>query len=162
MQEPTSVRRAIQLLWSLIVLGAVTTLLTVVLHESLLRAWALDHPTARGIYLDGGLPALEEGSIRPPAFVPVAVVLFVVVAVLLWVLLVFLRSGDRWARLAIVALVVFLGVATVGALRTGPPTIFVAIAAVSLVLDALLVLLLLHPDTGAFVRRPRGSSRHRV
>lgn len=160
-QQPTSVRRAIQILWGLVALGALATVLTVVLQDNLLRAWALDHATARDIYLEGGLAAVEESSIRPPAFVPVAVVLFLVVAVLLWVLLVFLRAGDNWARLSIVGLIAFVAVATVGALRTGPPTVFVMIAGISLALEAVLVGLLLHPDTGAFVRRPHRPVRDR-
>ena len=40
MAPPDSVRRAVQLHWALVLLGLVTTVLTVVLEDDLIRSWA--------------------------------------------------------------------------------------------------------------------------
>lgn len=151
--EPSSVKWAIRLHWALILLGLVTTVLTVVLRDDLIRTWAEGHSAGtRELLLTQGLEAVKEGAVRPPAFVPVAIVLFIVVALLIWVLLVFFRNGYNWARLSLTALVVAIGVSTVAGLRADAPGVFVALSFVSFAVELAALVCLWHPQTGQHVR----------
>jgi hypothetical protein len=149
--RPSSVVRAMRLNWLLLVLGAFTTALTVVLNDALIRAWAQGRSDMRRILETQGLQAIKDGAVRPPAFVPVAIVLFIVVALLVWMLVVFLGHGVGWARWSLTLLLFFTGVATVAGIRTGPPTIFVVLASVSIAVAAVAIVLLWHPDTSRYV-----------
>ncbi len=151
-QQPGSVTNAIRVLGGLVALSGLTALLTVVLRDELVRSWADGHATAREIMARGGLEALDKSSITPPAFVPVAIVLFFVFAALAGVLVMFFRDGHNWARLSLSALVVFMGMASLAALRTGPPTPFLVLSAVSIVLDLALLVCLWHKDTTAYIQ----------
>lgn len=152
MERPVSVTRATQVTAALVALTGLTALLTVFLRDDLIRSWADGHRTAREIVRDGGLDALDRSSITPPAFVPVAIVLFVVFAALAWVLIVFIRAGHEWARLTLAGSVVLMAIATGGGMRTSPPTTFVVLSWMSIVLEALLLVFLAHKDTTAFIR----------
>ena len=133
---PRSVRIATWLLWGVVALSGLTALLTVVLEDQLVRSWAEGQPA----------------DLAEPAFVPVALTMFVVLAALGWVLLVFFRNGYGWARWAIVALVVFAGFSSaIGLTRDLPPT-FLALTAVTLVVNLALLGVLFHKDTTAFLR----------
>jgi hypothetical protein len=150
--KPASVTRAIWLSWALVLLGAVTTALTVILRDDLIRAWAEGRADIRRILETQGLQAVKDGAVQPPAFVPVAVVLFIVMAMLIWILLVFFGNGYNWARVSLTALLVLTAVGTVAGLRTGPPTVFVVLCYLSFVLELAAVVFLWHPDTNAFLR----------
>jgi len=134
---PASVRISAWLLWGVIALNGLTALLTVVLREDLVRSWA-----------EG-----NEGEEATPAFVPVAIVLFVVLALLGWMLVVFFCNGHGWARWSIAALVVFIGFSAVVGLNRNLPTPFLVLTSVSLVLYAALLVFLFHKDTNAFLKR---------
>ena len=136
--QPRSLTNAILVLSGLVALSGLTALLTVVLRDELVRRWNLDHPTT--------------GTVQPPDFVPVAIVLFVVFALLAGVLVMFVRDGHNWARLSLSALVVFMSVATLAGLRTDPPPLFLVLAVLSVVLDLALLFFLWHRDTGTYVR----------
>lgn len=138
MEQRAAVRRATWAVLALVAADALGSLLAVVLRDELVAAWS-------------GGPAADD-SIQPPAFVPVVVVLYVTLASLILVLLALLRSGQSWARHCLAGLVIFLAVGTLAALRTGPPALFVAVAVVSLVLDAVTVCLLWHPAMGTPAR----------
>ncbi len=71
---PASLVRAVQALLALVTLGAVTVVLTVLPEDQLVRSWAEGNPSVRGTLATGGLEAVREGPIRPPGFVPVAIV----------------------------------------------------------------------------------------
>lgn len=137
-QQPRSLVLAVRLLLGLIALGAVVTILTAVQRDALIRAWSVGHPS--------------DSSIQAPAFVPVAIVLFVVYAGLMLVLLPFLRGGYNWARWALFALVAIIVLATLAALRTDPPALFVVCSVASLPLNAAILYFLAHRDTTAFLR----------
>jgi hypothetical protein len=79
-------------------------------------------------------------------------VLFVVVALLIWVLTEFLRKGYPWARVALTVTLFFLAVGTIAGLRTGAPLTFMVLSVVSFPLEAVAVFFLWHQDTGAFLR----------
>ena len=151
-QPPPSMARAIQALLGLVALGAVTVVLTVLLEDQLVTSWAEGNPSLRGTLASGGLDAVRDGPIRPPGFVPVAIVLFLVIAGLLWVLAAFLRAGHEWARISLAVLLGLTAVATLAGIRTGPPAVFVVLAVVSLVLEVLVVVYLFRRDTTAFLR----------
>lgn len=136
-QRPTSVVRAVRLLLGLAVLGALTSVLVVIFRDEM-AAWSVGYRA--------------DSAIKTPAFVPVALVLYVVMAGLVLSLVQFLRSAHNWARWSLVALVVFVALATLGGLRTGPPTIFVVVSIGSLLLDAAILYFLVHQDTGRYVR----------
>jgi hypothetical protein len=151
-QQPGSVTNAIRALVGLVVLSGVTALLTIVFRDDLVRSWADGNDAAREILEQGGLDALNESSLHVPAFVPVAIVLFIVFAALVGVLLMFFRDGHDWARLSLGVLVVCAGLASASSLRTDPPTVFLVVSALSIVLDLVLLVLLWHPDTSAYLR----------
>jgi hypothetical protein len=142
-QHPTSVTRAIQLLFGLLVAGAVVTVLVVVFREDLDEAWSAGHPA--------------DSAIQPLEFVPVTIVLYVVMGVLILTLIPFLRSGANWARHSLAAMVLVIVLATVAVLRTDPPTLFVVLSIASLVLDALALFFLWHPQTSRYVREEAAS-----
>ncbi len=153
MEQPAAVKRAIALHWALVLLGLVTTVLTVVLRDDLIRSWAEGRPQDVGKLLKShGLQAVMDGDIQPPAFAPVAIVLFVVVALLIWVLLAFFRSGYNWARISLTALLLMLAIGSIAGVRAGPPTTFVVLSVVSFVLEAAAIVYLWHPQTSQFVR----------
>ena len=152
MAQPSSVKRAIWLLWALVLLGLVTTVLTVVLRDDLIRSWAEGRRDIRPLLESQGLQAVKDGAVQPPAFVPVAVVLFVVVALLIWVLVMFFRNGYNWARVSLTALLVAVAIGTVASVRAGPPTTFVALAFVSFVVELAAIAYLWHPQTNQYLR----------
>jgi len=137
--------------WGLVLLGLLTTVLTVVLRDDLLRSWAEGRPDLRRVLATQGLQAIKDGAVRPPAFVPVAAVLFVVVSLLIWMLLVFFANGYNWARLSLTALLFFAAVTTVAGIRTDPPAVFVVLSVASMVIEVVAVAYLWHPDTNRFI-----------
>jgi len=137
-QHPTSVTRAIQLLLGLVGLGLVVTVLVVVFREDLEDAWTAGHPA--------------DSAIKPLEFVPVVIVLYVVLALLVLTLIPLFRNGHNWARHSLAAMVVVIAVTTVAVLRTDVPTLFVVVSVASLVLDALILLFLWHPETSRYLR----------
>jgi hypothetical protein len=152
-QWPGSMVNAQRCLFVLVGLLALATLLTVLLEDDLIRAWAEGNPGAREILDEGGIDALKASSIALPAFVPVAVVMFLVLLGLLAVLRVFFREGYEWARLSLVAVAVMIGLgAGLIAFRENPPVVFVVIGVAILLVDAAFVVFLVHPDTTAFLR----------
>lgn len=138
-QQPGSVTSATRLLWGLVALSGLTALLTAIMRDELVRVWASGHPDA-------------TGSVEPPQFVPVAIVLFVVFAALAGVLVVFFRDGHSWARLSLSGLVVFMALGTLAGLRTEPPMLFLVLSWVSVVLDLALLVCLWHKDTSTYIR----------
>ena len=136
-QQPTSISRAIQLLLGLLVAGLGVTVLVVIFRDDLDEAWSRGHPA--------------DSAIQPLDFVPVAITLYVVVALLVLTLIPFFRAGANWARYSMVAMVVMIAVSTVAVLRTDPPTVFVVLGYCSLVLEAVILVFLWHPDTSRYM-----------
>src|SRR4051794_11114136 len=135
-QRPGSVTGAIWLLAGVIAMAGVTALLTAVFEDDLLDSWAAGRS--------------DVGSVQPPAVVPVAITMFVVVALLAAVLIVFFSRGLNWARLLLTALVVFMGIAALAGLRTDPPALFVAVLWVWLAVDVGALVALWRSDTRGF------------
>jgi hypothetical protein len=144
-QRPGAVTSAIRAQLALIGVGGLTTLLTVVQRDELVQAWTNRHPT----------------GIAPPAFVPVAVVLFITFALLAAVLVVFFRGGHGSARVALTVLAGLLLLAMIAVLRLDPPVLFIVLAVVSALLDLVLVYFLWHKDTSEFLRGAALAARTR-
>jgi hypothetical protein len=149
---PRSVTRARQLLAALVALGAVVTVLIVVLQDQLIRSWAEGRPDTRRVLRTRGLQAVKDGEVHVPAFIPVALVLCVVVALLIWVLAAFLRGGYGWARVALTVTLFFLAVGTIGGLRTGAPVTFMVLSVGSFPIEAAAAYFLWHKDTSAYLK----------
>jgi hypothetical protein len=163
-QQPASLTWAVRALAAVVALGLLTTVLIVVLRDELIRSWAEGRRDLRRVLNTQGLDGVKNGEVHVPAFVPVAVVLFVVVALLIWVLAAFLRSGYNWARISLTMTLVFLAVGTIGALRTGTPTVFMVLSVASFPLEAAAIYFLWHKDTSAYLRgtwvaEPEGDPR---
>ena len=137
-QRPVAVTGAIWVLVAVVVTSGVTALLTLVFGDELDASWAAGRT--------------DLGSVEPPAFAPVAITMFVVVAVLAVILLLFLGQGHNWARVLLSALVVMMAIATLASLRADPPRLFLVLSVVALSLDLAAAVLLWHPDTRAFTR----------
>ncbi len=152
-QWPSSVVNAQRALGVLAALMALATVLTVFLEDDLIRAWAQRNDAAKEILDEGGIEGLRASSLALPAFIPVVVVMFVVLLGLLAVLRVFFREGYEWARLSLGAVALLIGVAAgLIAFREGPPALFVVICVLAILDDLVLLALLMHPDTTAFIR----------
>jgi hypothetical protein len=151
-EQPVSMTRAQQLLAVLVALGAVVTVLIVVLRDQLIRSWAQGRPDTRKVLRTRGLEAVKNGEVHVPAFIPVALVLFVVVALLIWVLSAFLRGGYGWARVALTVTLFFLAVGTIGGLRTGAPATFMVLSVASFPIELAAAYFLWHKDTTAYLR----------
>jgi drug/metabolite transporter (DMT)-like permease len=133
LQRPTTATASIWLAVGVLVLSGVSAVLTVVFRDEVLAAWRAGRD--------------DSSSIEQPAFVPVALVMYVVVALLMWVLLMFFREGHNWARRSIVALFLLMGVGILAVLRTEPPTVFFVLCGLTLIVDLVAVGCLLHKDT---------------
>lgn len=149
---PPTVRRTIWLHWALVLLGLLTVALTVLFRDSVIEAWARGNRSAREVLERGGVEAVKA-EVAVPAFVPLAVVVLLIMAALVWVLLAFLRNGYGWSRVALTGLIAFVALATVGGIFTGPPLAFVLLAVVSFALEVAALVYLWHPETGAYVAR---------
>lgn len=134
-QRPSSVTRALYAQGALVLVCAVATLATFVLGDELVRTW-----TERA------------GVSKPPSFAPVALVAFVVYALLAWVLSALFRDGNNWARLSLGALGVFTLLLMVVVFGHAPPFVFQLLAGLALLVDLALLVFLFHPDTSAYVR----------
>jgi hypothetical protein len=151
-QRPSAVTNAIRTQWVLVAVSAAATLAAYLLRDDLLRAWAESNSAAREILEQGGLPALEASAISLPSFVPVAVVSFIIYAALAWVLVAMFQHGHGWARCSLVALAVGYLFAVVVIIRADPPTPFVVLGVVAVLLDLGLVWLLLRRECGEWIR----------
>ncbi|MGA8255026.1 MAG: hypothetical protein WB767_00470 [Nocardioides sp.] len=139
--RPTSVTRAVQVVWLLVALALAFTVLAVVFDDDLVAAW-------------GGQGVSVDDTRVPPSFTPVVIVLYVVVASLVLVLMALFRDGNNWARHCLAIGFVLIAIATLAGVRTEPPTLFVVCSLVALALVVLLLVLLYLPTTRAYVTAP--------
>jgi hypothetical protein len=121
----------------LVALSGLTALLTVVLRDELISRWEAGRQ--------------DIGSVQPPEFVPVAIVLFVVFSALAGVLVMFVRDGHGWARLSLSVWWCSGGRHAAG-LRTDPPVLFLVLALVSSRGGRGPALLPVQRDTSTYIR----------
>lgn len=149
--RPSSVILAARVALALLVAAGITTLLTWWRREDLLTSWAEGNAGARVILREGGLEAVES-TLAVPAFVPVAVTSFVVLAMLVGVLLAFFVEGFGWARLSLAVIALFGIFLAVLCVASGIPTLFVVMSVLMVVLCLALLVLLFHRDTNRYFR----------
>lgn len=135
-QRPAAVTASMWLVVGGLVLSGVSALLTLAFQDELLTAWRAGRS--------------DTSSVEQPSFVPVALVMWVVVALLVTVLLMFFREGHNWSRLVLVGMVLLVAVGMVAVLRSEPPTLFVVLCALVIVVDLVTAGFLLHKDTRAW------------
>ena len=111
-QRPRSVTNAIRVQVALVVVSALGTAMVAVLREDLVREWAQSQ---------GGLDAVRQSQLDAPAFVPVAVVSFIVYALLVWVIGSLFGKGHGWARYALGATAVSFVFTMLVIYRADPP-----------------------------------------
>jgi hypothetical protein len=147
-ERPVELTRALRALAALVVVGGITVVLVVLFRDSLARSWAEGNPATRHLLHTGGLEAVRNGTVKPPHFVAPAITLYVVMLGLLWVLSRFLRNGFEWGRVGISVLLLGSAVASVGAILTDPPALFVVCTVVAIITGVTtLVLMWLPPVT---------------
>ena len=137
-QRPVSVSRALWAQGTLVLVCAMAVLATFLLDDELVRLWT--ERAGRG------------GVDNPPSFGPVALVAFVVYALLAWVLSALFRDGNNWARLSLAALALFTLLLMVVVFRHDPPFVFQLLAALVVLVDLALLVFLFHPETSAYLR----------
>jgi hypothetical protein len=150
-QVPASVANALRVLVAIVLVSAVTALLTWVQRDEVILSWAKGNPTAQELLAAGGIELLREDAIVPK-FVPLAVVSFVVFLLLAVVLAAFLVDGHGWSRLMLTLMAFFGVLVSALGLLNHLPTLFVALAVLSMVLNVALVFFLWHRDTSAYLR----------
>ena len=150
-QVPASVANALRVLIAIVLVSAVTALLTWVQRDEVILSWAKGNPTAQELLASGGIELLREDAIVPK-FVPLAVVSFVVFLLLAVVLAAFLVDGHGWSRLMLTLLAFFGVLVSALGLLNHLPTLFVALAVLSMVLNVALVFFLWRRDTSAYLR----------
>jgi|SRR5262245_56409474 len=158
---PRSVELAIRAAWGLVLVMALVVVLLAVFRDDVVGAWASGHEGAQEVFDQGGREALERAGYAPPSFLPVAVTMLVVGAMLVWVLAAMFRRGHRWGQLGLFALLVgsaYVSVALGFVLE--PPPVFVVVAVVSLLVEGVAVVCLWHPDTRAFLAGPWVDAPH--
>jgi hypothetical protein len=152
---PRSVELAIRATWALVLVVALLVVLLAVFSDEVIGAWASGHEGAREVFDQGGRQGLERAGFAPPSFLPVAVTMLVVGAMLVWVLAAVLRQGHRWGQLGLFALVLgstYVSIA-LGFVLT-PPPVFVVVGVVSLLVEGVAAVCLWHPDTRRFLAGP--------
>lgn len=97
--------------------------------------------------------ATLRDSLIVPKFVPLALVSFVVFAVLLGVLTAFLMDGHGWSRLVLTATSLFGVLVSSLGLNHDLPAAFVVVSAIFLLLCLALVFFLWRKDAGDYLRR---------
>lgn len=131
--------------WAQVVIGVVTAVLVVVQRDALMDAWTAGQP--------------PDSTIAPLSFVPVALVCCGTFVGSVLLMLAFLRAGHGWARWCLAAIVGFVVVATVAALRTSPPGAFIVVSVAGLVVELATLAALWRPSVSRFLRDVAASER---
>ena len=150
-ERPRAVGQVVALVWAGLVVNGIGALLTFVLHEQVVRAWARGNRAAQEALAAGGLPALEQSDLVIPGFSAVALTAVVTYAMLVWVLVSFFVSGHGWARWALLVSSVFTVFVAIVLIAYGLPAAFLVVAVAALLLALGTALLLLRRDVGIYL-----------
>ncbi len=148
---PRSITLTTWLVLTMIMLSAVTALLTWVRHDDLVLAWAERNTAAARILAQDGLEALKQSTLVP-SFVPLAIVSVLVFAPLAGVLLIFMRERIGWSRAALTATVTFSAVLAVQGISRDLPNTFMVLSTLSLVVQIAVLVSIWLPENGRFMR----------
>ncbi len=152
--RPASLRWSLISLAALVALGGLATVLVVIFEDKLLRHWAEGNLAAREILHTQGLDALKdppEGQVAAPQVVQVTVVLFIVMALLFWVLGVFLRNGFEWARVTVTGCLLISIITGIAGIIVDPAALFVVLIAGCVAVCATVLGFLWQPETSRFI-----------
>ncbi|MDT9594491.1 hypothetical protein RDV89_15510 [Nocardioides zeae] len=156
---PPMVSLALRAASAQMVVMAVATVATYLLQDALRDAWLFDRAVATNQSVD----AVRESPMQAPGFFPVALTLFVTYVLLALVLVAMVRVGARWALYSLTALVVMSAVLQlVLGTTAGAPVVIMLLAAASVALHGLTVLLLWHPANARFFRNAHNGHWARV
>lgn len=150
-EMPGSITNALRSLLALVVVSGLAVLLTWLQHDEIIRAWAKGNSSAQEILASGGIAALRDSKIVPK-FVPLALVSFIVFAVLAMVLGAFLADGHGWSRLVLTGTTFFGLLVSILGLNHGLPTAFVIVSGLFFLLCLTLVFFLWRKDTSTYLR----------
>ena len=150
-QLPSSIMWMLRLTGALMVLCAVAVVLTKIQGDDVILAWAQGNSSAQEILATGGIEALREAAIVPKFF-PLALVSFVVYAVIIGVLCAFVVGGHGWARLVLTLTLGFGALVSLLGLGFDMPVVFVVLAVVSLVLYVATIVFLWRKDATHYLR----------
>lgn len=152
--RPASLQWSLRLLGGLVLFGGVVVVVMVVRHDDLIRAWAQGNPSARLVLQTQGIDALKdvpEGKTQPPAFITPAIVLYVTLTLLFWVLSRFLKNGFELARMAISAMLLVVIICAIGGALTGPPPLFVGATVVGIAIALACGVLMWLPSSSRYI-----------
>lgn len=136
---PPSIARSVQVVYALVALSLLNLALTIVFKDSLIESWA---GSGEGLYSElldeGGTQRIGELGVAP-AFVPIAVISFILFGVIFLFLALMLQRGAGWARivLTILSVLALLSV-PIGFLQSRP----ILFTVISLLTAALYLVLL--------------------
>lgn len=150
--RPRSVVLVVRVLLALVAITGLAAVLVWVRQDEVVRTWAEGNVAARKLLLEGGVEAVKASPIVP-SFVPLAIVFFVVFALLVGVLLAFFVEGHEWARVSLGATALFGILAAAVVVRLGLPVLFAVVSVVAILLCVVVLFLLWRPDTNRWFRR---------
>jgi hypothetical protein len=148
---PGSVVNSLRVLALIVAASGVTTALTWVMRDDLIRSWMKGNASAIEIFNQGGIEALRDNQITP-GFVAIAVVAFVGLALHVLVVAAFFVGGYGWARIVLTATAAVVVLVAGTALGMDLPAAFVVCAAVLVLLGLVLVFFLWRKETTAYLR----------
>jgi hypothetical protein len=149
--RPRSVVHVVRVLLALVGVTGLAAVLVWVRQDEVIRTWAEGNVAARKLLVEGGVEAVKDSPIVP-SFVPLAIVFFVVFALLVGVLLAFFVEAHEWARLSLAGTAVFGIVAASVVLGLGLPVLFAVVSGVAILLCLVLLFLLWRPETNRWFR----------
>lgn len=138
--RPFTVDLASWLLWAEVFAGLVVSLLVVLFRHDLDRVWS---PMESG-----------DSLVRPIEFVPVILVLYGVIAVLMLILIYLFRGRHLWAQHGLGIISVGILLSTLATMRTDSPPLVLWSAVIAGVAAGISAVLVWHPETTRFIRRP--------
>lgn len=148
---PGSITNALRSLLALVAVSGAAVLLIWVQHDDIIVTWAKGNPSAQEILASEGMDTLREAAITPK-FVPLALVLFIVFAVLVGVLAAFLADGHGWSRNVLTATSIFGILVALLSVTHGLPTALVVLSAVFFLSCVALLFFLWRRDASDYLR----------
>lgn len=151
-QLPRTITLSVRTVIAVALAATVITVLTFVQSDAVLIAWAQGNVSATDALARGGVDALRESSLYLPKFGQLAVVSLIWFVMLVWVLCHCLVGGHAWARIVLTATGLVGVLVAAVSLANHLPTSFAVASGAMLLLDAVLIALLWHKDTTAYLR----------
>src|SRR6476659_6253762 len=150
-EVPGSVVNAVRVLGLIVATSAVIAVLIWWLRDDVVLGWAKGNPSAQEILSEGGITQLRESPIVP-GFVALALVAFVVFALLAMVLGSFFKGGHAWTRPVLTATAGVGVLVAAVCLDNHLPVIFTVLSALVIVEGLVLSYFLWQRETTSYLR----------